>query len=61
MPPVINGNHSKIGLHTRNVFIEMTATDKTKVEIVNNIMVTMFSQYTDEPFTWVSSPRVLLP
>lgn len=55
MPPVINGNHSKIGLDTRNVFIEMTATDKTKVEIVNNIMVTMFSQYTEEPFTWVSS------
>lgn len=51
MPPIINGNHSKIGIHTRNVFIEMTATDKTKVEIVNHIIVSMFSQYTEEPFT----------
>ncbi|OAX83542.1 phenylalanine-tRNA ligase, beta subunit [Emergomyces africanus] len=51
MPPIINGDHSKISLNTRNVFLEYTATDKTKVEIVNNIMVTMFSQYTSEPFT----------
>jgi phenylalanyl-tRNA synthetase beta chain len=33
------------------VFIELTALDKTKVEIVNNILVTMFSQYTEEEFT----------
>ncbi|PGH32457.1 phenylalanine-tRNA ligase, beta subunit [[Emmonsia] crescens] len=51
MPPIINGDHSKISLNTKNVFLEYTATDKTKVEIVNNIMVTMFSQYTSEPFT----------
>jgi len=51
MPPIINGNHSKISLKTRNVFIEMTATDRTKLEIVNNIMVAMFSQYCAEPFT----------
>ncbi|EER45082.1 phenylalanyl-tRNA synthetase subunit beta [Histoplasma capsulatum var. duboisii H88] len=51
LPPIINGDHSKITLSTKNVFLEYTATDKTKVEIVNNIMVTMFSQYTSEPFT----------
>ncbi|KKZ58484.1 phenylalanyl-tRNA synthetase, beta subunit [[Emmonsia] crescens] len=51
MPPIINGDHSKISLNTKNVFLEYTATDKTKVEIVNNIMVAMFSQYTSEPFT----------
>lgn len=51
LPPIINGNHSKIGLHTRNVLIELTATDKTKVEICNNIIVAMFSQYTEERFT----------
>ena len=51
LPPIINGDHSKITLKTRNVFIEITATDRTKVEIVNNIIVAMFSQYCAEPFT----------
>lgn len=51
LPPIINGNHSKISVHTRNVFIELTATDKTKLEICNNILVAMFSQYTEEKFT----------
>jgi phenylalanyl-tRNA synthetase beta chain len=51
MPPIINGDHSKITLNTRNVFIEMTGTDRTKLEIVNNIIVAMFSQYCAEPFT----------
>lgn len=53
LPPIINGDHSKIKLSTKNVFIEITALDKTKLEIVNKIMVTMFSQYTAEPFTYV--------
>ena len=51
LPPIINGNHSKITTKTKNVFIEITATDKTKVEIVCNILVAMFSQYTSEKFT----------
>ncbi|TGO30489.1 hypothetical protein BPAE_0005g00850 [Botrytis paeoniae] len=51
MPPIINGDHSKITLNTKNVFIEMTGTDRTKLEIVNNIIVSMFSQYSAEPFT----------
>jgi phenylalanyl-tRNA synthetase beta chain len=51
LPPIINGNHSKISTQTTNVFIECTATDATKVEIVINIIVAMFSQYTSEKFT----------
>ncbi|TGO68828.1 hypothetical protein BOTNAR_0019g00170 [Botryotinia narcissicola] len=51
MPPIINGDHSKISLNTKNFFIEMTGTDRTKLEIVNNIIVSMFSQYCAEPFT----------
>ena len=60
LPPVINGNHSKISPSTRNVFIEITALDKTKVEIVNNILVAMFSRYTDEPFTFVIQTHTTL-
>ncbi|KAJ5625547.1 phenylalanine--tRNA ligase subunit beta [Penicillium lagena] len=52
LPPIINGDHSKITLNTTNIFIEITATDQTKLEIVNRMMVTMFSQYTSEPFTY---------
>ncbi|RKF63742.1 Phenylalanine--tRNA ligase beta subunit [Erysiphe neolycopersici] len=51
MPPIINSDHSKITLKTKNVLIEITGTDKTKLEIVNNIIVAMFSQYCTEPFT----------
>eukprot|EP00095_Tigriopus_kingsejongensis_P011859 maker-scaffold180_size281610-snap-gene-0.31 protein:Tk11859 transcript:maker-scaffold180_size281610-snap-gene-0.31-mRNA-1 annotation:"GJ10622" len=50
MPPIINGNHSKITLKTRNVFIECTGTDLTKTQIVLDTMVTMFSQYCAQPF-----------
>jgi phenylalanyl-tRNA synthetase beta chain len=51
LPPIINGNHSKITLNTKNVFIEVTATDLTKAEIVLNIMCTMFTEYCAKPFT----------
>lgn len=51
MPPIINGEHSKISPQTKNVFIDLTATDETKLEIVTNMMVTMFSMYCAEPFT----------
>lgn len=51
LPPIINGDRSKITVNTKNVFIECTATDKTKLEIVINIIVSMFSQYTSEKFT----------
>lgn len=50
LPPIINSNHSKITLNTKNVFIECTATDLTKAKVVLNTMVTMFSEYTATPF-----------
>lgn len=45
MPPIINGEHSKITLNTKNVFIECTATDLTKAIIVLDTIVCMFSEY----------------
>lgn len=39
LPPIINGAHSAITLNTKNVFIECTATDLTKANIVLNTMV----------------------
>lgn len=51
LPPIINGNQSKITTNTKNVLIEVTATDRTKLEIVTNTVVTMFSQYTSDAFT----------
>lgn len=44
MPPLINGDHSKIKLETKNIFIEITATDLTKANIALNTLVSMFSQ-----------------
>lgn len=51
LPPIINGDHSKITLDTKNVFIECTATDLTKANIVLDTVVTMFSQHCSDPFT----------
>ncbi|KAF9584696.1 phenylalanine--tRNA ligase subunit beta [Lunasporangiospora selenospora] len=51
LPPIINSNHSKISLNTKNVFIECTGTDLTKANVVLNTMVSMFSEYCAEPFT----------
>ncbi|XP_046850860.1 phenylalanine--tRNA ligase beta subunit-like [Xenia sp. Carnegie-2017] len=50
MPPIINGNHSKITLETKNIFIDCTATDLRKAEIVVDILVTMFSLYCKQKF-----------
>ncbi|CAA16986.1 Phenylalanine--tRNA ligase beta subunit [Schizosaccharomyces pombe] len=51
LPPIINSEFSKISVDTRDIFIDVTATDKTKLEIVVNMMTTMFSCYCEEPFT----------
>lgn len=45
LPPVINGAHSRIRRTTRDVFIECTATDETKANVVCNTVVAMFSEY----------------
>ena len=60
MPPIINGDHSKISPETKNVFIELTATDLTKAKIVLDTLVTMFAQYCTEPFV-VESAEVTTP
>ena len=44
VPPIINSHHSRITLDTKDVFIEVTATDLTKAHIVLDTMVTMFSE-----------------
>lgn len=60
MPPIINGDHSKISLNTKNIFIECTATDLTKAKNTLDMVVTMFSEYCDEPFT-VEEAEVVYP
>jgi phenylalanyl-tRNA synthetase beta chain len=51
LPPIINGRKSRIQLHTKNVFIECTATDLTKANIVLDTVVAMFSEHCAVPFT----------
>lgn len=50
LPPIINGDHSKIKVTTKNIFIESTATDLTKARNSLNILVSTFSQYCKNPF-----------
>jgi len=58
LPPIINGDHSKINLNTKNIFIECTATDYTKATVTLNTILSSFSCYTSEPFN-VESVEVL--
>lgn len=51
LPPIINGEHSKLTTETRNVFIECTATDLTKAHIVLKTLVAAFSEYTESKYT----------
>lgn len=50
LPPIINGDHSKISVNTKNIFIECTATDLTKAKIVLDTIVTLFSHHCAVPF-----------
>ncbi len=47
MPPIINSDLTKISLATKNVFIDITATDKTKALIALNVICASFSQYSE--------------
>ena len=47
------GDHTKITLNTKNIFIEATATDLTKAKIVLDTLVTMFSVYCGDQYTYV--------
>nr|NP_651237.1 Phenylalanyl-tRNA synthetase, beta-subunit [Drosophila melanogaster]Q9VCA5.1 RecName: Full=Phenylalanine--tRNA ligase beta subunit; AltName: Full=Phenylalanyl-tRNA synthetase beta subunit; Short=PheRS [Drosophila melanogaster]AAF56268.1 Phenylalanyl-tRNA synthetase, beta-subunit [Drosophila melanogaster]AAK93510.1 SD03863p [Drosophila melanogaster]AOQ09211.1 CG5706-RA [synthetic construct] len=51
LPPIINGDHSKITLKTKNVFIECTATDRTKAKVVLDTIVCLFSEHCAQKFT----------
>lgn len=51
MPPIINSNHSKIVAgKTTNIFVDTTATDQTKLDIVVMLVATMFAEYCKVPF-----------
>ena len=50
MPPLINSDYTKISLETTDIFFDLTATDETKLEIVLNEVVAMFSEYAGNPF-----------
>jgi phenylalanyl-tRNA synthetase beta chain len=52
LPPIINGDHSKIKLGTKNILIECTATDLTKAKTVLNTIIACFSQYCGEQWTY---------
>ena len=52
MPPIINSELSKITLETKNIFIDITATDKTKALIALDVLLSSFSRYSATPFTF---------
>ncbi len=54
LPPLINSDHSKISLNTKNVFIEVTATDLSKAKVGLNMLVAAFSRYCTQPYTFES-------
>lgn len=60
MPPTINGEHSKLIVYTKNVFIKCIGTDLTKAKIVLEIIATMFSGYCKNQFT-VEATEVVFP
>eukprot|EP01060_Flectonema_neradi_P001221 TRINITY_DN1072_c0_g2_i1.p1 TRINITY_DN1072_c0_g2~~TRINITY_DN1072_c0_g2_i1.p1 ORF type:complete len:606 (+),score=94.76 TRINITY_DN1072_c0_g2_i1:44-1861(+) len=51
LPPIINSEHSKISMDTKNVFIECTAIDFPKANIVLNMIVSAFSTYVQDQFS----------
>lgn len=52
LPPIINGNKSKMTFDTRNIFIECTATDLNKAKIVLATLVAMMSEHCENQFTY---------
>ncbi len=52
LPPLINSERTKISHDTKNVFIECTATDHTKVNIVLHTLVNMYSRHCTPAFEY---------
>lgn len=50
VPPIINSDHSKISIDTKNVFIEVTALSRPKAMTCLNTMIWSFSEYCQVPF-----------
>ena len=50
LPPIINSEFSKISQETEDIFIEITAVDENKANIVLNTLVAMFSCYCAKPY-----------
>ncbi|XP_043286852.1 phenylalanine--tRNA ligase beta subunit [Venturia canescens] len=60
LPPIINGDHSKITLKTKNILIECTATDLTKAKVVLDTIVCAFSEYCRDKYT-AESVKIVYP
>ena len=45
LPPIINSDATKISPNTKNVFIEITGTDLTKLKVVLNVLACQFSEH----------------
>ena len=50
VPPIINGERSKISINTRNVLVEVTALNRPKAFICLNNIIWSFSEYCEVPF-----------
>lgn len=61
VPPIINSNHSKITLNTKNVFIEITALDLTKAMVALNTITIEFARYCAEPSRAVEAVEIVYP
>ena len=44
MPPIINGELTKLTTETRNLFVDVTGTDQLAVERTLNIIATSFAE-----------------
>lgn len=51
VPPIINSEFSKMSKDTKNVFVEITATDLRKAEIVLDVLTCFMSSKTKTPLT----------
>ncbi|KAH7822815.1 putative phenylalanyl-tRNA synthetase beta chain [Monocercomonoides exilis] len=45
LPPIVNGEHSKITLQTKDIFIDVTGTDLQRMTAVMNVIITSFAEY----------------
>eukprot|EP01055_Gregarina_sp_Pseudo9_P000025 Gregarina_sp_Pseudo_9__24@NODE_1016_length_1967_cov_13_816390_g953_i0_p1_GENE_NODE_1016_length_1967_cov_13_816390_g953_i0NODE_1016_length_1967_cov_13_816390_g953_i0_p1_ORF_typecomplete_len638_score184_74tRNA_synthFbeta/PF17759_1/2_7e48B3_4/PF03483_17/1_5e24B5/PF03484_15/6_2B5/PF03484_15/6_8e17PhetRS_B1/PF18262_1/2_7e18PhetRS_B1/PF18262_1/6_9e03_NODE_1016_length_1967_cov_13_816390_g953_i0311944 len=58
VPPIINSEFSKMSAETRNIFVDITATDLRKAEIVLDTLTAALSERLAKPFT-VEPVRVI--